>query len=201
MLTREEVEFLSGHGLSINDVFDLQGSSPSSRRDQAKAFGKTILLGQPCSKKGHRLRLLAGHCFQCRPAGPGFQKRHSKPARVYIAWSQRLGLVKVGSSEDCSERENRLNIEVLGGAQDWQMIFHADASEAGRLEFAAHRTLSKYRRDITYRKGGPTNQISRECFNCSALRALKAIIDAASAEKLHITAHWRASWFQWQPPR
>jgi hypothetical protein len=198
MLTKDELLFLQHHGFSADDVYDAKGRSPASCKDEAKRQGKSIIIGTPCGAKGHRLRgRSGGHCAQCRPAILGYAKRNSKPAQIYIAVSDRLGLIKVGSSEDATERAARLNFEMLGGASDWRMVFYASAPEAGRLEFAVHKALANSTVPLVYNKGEGRDQISRECFKCSALKALNSIIESSKALDLPLERVWRIGSYDW----
>jgi hypothetical protein len=64
-LTQGELAFLARQGLGPGDVYDARGLPQSYWRKDMKDEGKTIALGNPCKKGGHRLRSRGGHCSQC----------------------------------------------------------------------------------------------------------------------------------------
>lgn len=180
MLTTAELEFLSSQGLSAIDVFDTKGRSPKSVKEDAKALGKAILLGAPCQAAGHRLRTRSGHCAQCDSSKIAYQRRTEVQSDVYVAISNSLGWVKVGSSTNISARQYKLNFDAYGGATDWKLIFFVRAERGGRLELAAHSALSQFCIEAEYTKDGQL-QVSRECFSCSEHVAVQTIMDCAKS--------------------
>ncbi|WP_296740390.1 GIY-YIG nuclease family protein [Mesorhizobium sp.] len=200
MLTREEVSFLQSQGLSSTDVFDTKGRSPRVVRDEARAAGKRILLGVPCQAAGHRLRTRAGHCVQCDPSKIAYQQRTEVPGDVYLAVSSSLGWVKIGSTTNIAQRRYKINFDAYGGASDWKLVFFLRVSDHGRLELAAHAALSRFAVDAPYIKDG-RKQVSRECFGCSDLLAVKTIIDCAGRGGHRVETDWRDQNHHWQGQR
>lgn len=196
MLTKEEVRFLQSQRMSPDDVFDAKGRPPKAVKDEAKAAGKRLLLGIPCRVAGHRLRTRAGHCVQCDPSKIAYQRRTEVPGDVYLAVSKSLGWVKVGSSTNIAQRSYKLNFDAYGGADDWTLAFYVRASDHGRLELAVHSVLSRYAVEAVYIKDG-RQQVSRECFKCADLIALKAIVDCAARGDHKVDQDWRNPSHQW----
>lgn len=177
-LTPEEISFLGTHGLSPSDVLDGRRMSRDQSRYVAKDLGLTVVLGSACQKAGHRLRTRAGHCAQCDPANLSFEKRHRQPKEVYLAFSHHTSSIKVGSSRNVEVRINQINSEAVGGATDWRLIFRVSVEEGQRLETEVHTQLAEHMIATSYIKDG-RQQVSRECFKCSASQALEAVVHAA----------------------
>lgn len=172
-LNRDEIAFLGDHGLTENDVFDWRGYKSSERRKAIKAAGKTLALGTPCLKGGHRLRTRAGHCAQCDPAKIAYQSRKTMRAVLYAARSEAIQCFKVGISEDPDRRIGDLNRETYGGATDWQIFMARELNDAGKSEVGIHRDLSGFAKAAWYRKGNH-RQEAQELFACSAEQVVKA---------------------------
>ena len=114
ILTETELSFLGWYHLGPEDIFDGRRLPNDYARQKAKALGRTIIIGGPCRKYGHRLRTRAGHCFQCDPKKLAFQERFSADQFVYIAGSQQLKLIKVGTSKDIPTRAYKIKYEEYG---------------------------------------------------------------------------------------
>src|SRR5947208_2447587 len=82
VLTQDEINFLSRHGLSPEDVLDGRHLSQAGARSRAEELGKTLVLGSPCRARGHKLRTRPGHCAQCDPKKIAYQGRFSSPGYV-----------------------------------------------------------------------------------------------------------------------
>lgn len=190
-LTRAELDFLASQGLAEADVLDGRRMSQEQGRRAAKELNKPVVLGSPCKKAGHRLRTRPGHCAQCDPKKLGYQKRHLEPKDLYIAFSRRAGLVKVGSSNSVDVRINKINFEGVGGATDWRLIFRVPVKEGQRLETEVQALLSEHMSPSSYIKDG-RRQESRECFKCSAAEALEAVLHAAQRGEHDLGTPWRS---------
>src|SRR4051812_25738707 len=95
-LTADELAFLTSQNLVPDDVFDARWMSQERWFRKIKEAGKTIALGSPCRKAGHRLRSRKGHCVQCDTSKLAFAGRHELEQYIYIAGSRRARLVKMG---------------------------------------------------------------------------------------------------------
>lgn len=190
-LTCEEIAFLTSQGLSPSDVLDGRLMGKEQSRHVAKDRGLTLLLRSACQKAGHRLRTRSGHCVQCNPAKLGFEKRHLERKDVYLAFSRHAQLVKVGSSNSVEVRINHINAEAVGGAMDWRLIFRVPVKEGQRLENEVQKLLAEHMTPIRYIKGG-RQQVSRECFKCSAMHALEAVFHAAQRGKHDLGDAWKS---------
>lgn len=108
MLTKDEIEFLKTQGLTAADVYDGRSQSSATWKVGVRAAGKTVVLGTPCSSKGHRLRTRSGDCAQCDTAKLSYQKRHNSEGYIYIAGSKSAKLLKVGTCVDIDQRHRNL---------------------------------------------------------------------------------------------
>ncbi len=190
-LTRAEVDFLSSQGLTEVDVLDGRRMSKEQIRLVAKDRGLAVVLGSACAKAGHRLRTRSGHCVQCDTSKLGYQKRHLEPKDLYIAFSRRAGLIKIGSSNSVDVRINKINFEGVGGATDWRPIFKVPVKEGQRLETEVQNLLLEHMAPTSYMKDG-RRQDSRECFKCSAAQALETVLHAAQRGGHELGAPWRS---------
>ncbi len=195
-LTDNELKFLSTQGMSADDVFNCAGPVSTNCKKLARAKGKRVLIGTPCNKAGHRLRTRSNHCFQCDTSKMGFQKRHRRAGYVYIAVSEKVRFIKIGSSIETDNREKKLNFDGYGGADDWRLIFSVKVKEMGRLEQEVHTLLNRYSAGSTYKKDGKT-QVARECFKYPPLNAVKLISDVIRTKKHQYSDLWRDKDFRW----
>lgn len=174
-ITAAQKNFLRHHQIPLGRVFDASGLRPGDYKRQMSAIGKLVAVGvTACGKAGHTMRTSAGHCAECRPAGLAYLLRYNSPGEVYVAKTGQGRIVKVGSSVNAMERVGNLNAYKYGGVSDWKIAFCEATSTAGRIEFAAHRILSKHAISATYFKDGRDIDC-REIFNCSASVAIKAV--------------------------
>lgn len=189
MLTAAERKFLVSQSLNENDVFDAKGRAIKRVKEEAERLEKKLIIGTPCKAAGHRLRTRAGHCAQCNPANLAYQNRTSIRGYVYIAYSKKLNLIKLGSSTDYETRIRMLNSISYGNTNDWHSMYWAIVDNSGKVENGAHRELQKYAVETTYMKDGHS-QISRECFKCSKAIAMSAILKSLEKLKLKPIDQW-----------
>jgi hypothetical protein len=195
-LTESELDFLRSQGLSLLDIFDCRGRSIAACKDEAKKIGQRILLHGTCSKGGHRLKTRYGHCVQCDTSKIAFQGRKSASGVVYVMYSHKAKLTKIGYSANIDIREDKVRYDSLAGATDWTLVFYLRSGSAGRLELEVHRSLSEFRVKETYVKDGK-NQTTRECYACRPLLAVNKIVIFAKVNDLELVSHWRLERFNW----
>ncbi|RWK79068.1 MAG: hypothetical protein EOR51_22565 [Mesorhizobium sp.] len=134
MLTKDEIEFLRTQGLTAADVYDGRIQTSAGWKAGVRASGKTVVLGSPCTSKGHRLRTRSGHCAQCDTAKLGYQRRHNTAGYIYIAGSRSAKLIKVGTCVDIDQRVRNLKNQAYGNTSDWVMLFTAHVDAGGKTE-------------------------------------------------------------------
>ena len=189
-LTKEELSFLSEHGLSAHDVLDARGMSSDVREQKAKELGKILIIGnKACTRAGHRLRTRKGHCFQCDTSKIAYQKRYSSDGYVYIAGSLRKRLIKIGGTGSIHNREASLNNDSYAGAYDWKILLYVEVKNFGQIEREVQNLLAKYAVQISYKKlvvsGFYKPQWASEVFECSfgvAKNALDQVLDISLIE-------------------
>ena len=176
-MTKDEQKFLTRHGIPSFKLFDTTGLSRSqwmqrmSKEKKWVAYGPSVAICQ----NGHRLRLRSGHCFPCKPAGISYLRRHDENGCVYIAYSKRQQLVKVGYSKSVHSRMGSLNDQYYGEACDWRLVDYLESQYAGSIESMVQKRLFAHRvQDRIYFKGGELVSCS-ELFNCSKKVAQKAL--------------------------
>jgi len=182
MLTRDELDFLKTQGLTTADVYDGRGQSSTTWKAGVRAAAKTVVLGTPCSSKGHRLRTRSGHCAQCDTAKLSYQKRHNSAGYVYIAGSKSAKLLKVGTCVDIEQRRRNLRNQIYGGIGDWEMLFTAKVDAGGKIEGDILTRLSTHKVVRMYAKDGK-QQEAAEMLKTSFSVALSAVQMALKGTK------------------
>ena len=175
-LRPSELSFLARQGLSEDDVFDVRGYTQDTWFCLIDEARKTIALGSPCRKAGHRLRSRRGHCVQCDTSKLAFAERHGLEQYVYIAGSLSARLLKVGTCKDIDQRFRQICFENHGQASDWIPLYYLRVPRAGEVEARILARLSEYAVPDQYWKNGQL-QTSIELVRCSYSRALQALSD------------------------
>lgn len=185
VLSRPELDFLRSQGLSEADVYDGRyESSIEARGRRAKEASKLIVLRDPIrSRCGHRLTTRKGHCVQCDTSKISYAKRHEEPAFVYIAGSGKSQLIKIGVTQDISQRLDNLNSQRYAEASDWEMLFYVRFKRAGAVETTAQSQLSDFG-EMRSALRDCRDQTSREVFNCGFDHAYKTIARVAQSFNL-----------------
>ena len=178
-LTVEQERFLNRHSISISAVLDASGMARSTYSVVAKRLGKDYVIGvTPCGRAGHTMRTRKGACLQCNTAHIAFGRRFSSNGFVYIVGSLKNEVIKVGLTNDPSNRADTLNRDEYGGGYDWKLLYYAKVPSAGRVEFDAQKHLRDYAAPLTYISHGVETHCL-ETFRCNYLRAISAIRDVS----------------------
>jgi hypothetical protein len=176
-LTKEQLDFLAKHNVSLKYVFDATGLSKTEYRPIMKELNKYIAFNvTPCNKSGHELRTRSGHCVQCNTAHLAFQKRNDSSGITYIAGSINGEVIKVGFTKAVEIRSKSLNRSNYAGYNDWEILFAIESGDAGRIETKANATLYKYAYSTDYEHDGHW-QDSHETYHCSYSNAKKIVLD------------------------
>jgi hypothetical protein len=180
-LTKSQLEFISKNGITTNDLFYVAGMKNSEWKQKMKDEGKLIAYGaNPCTSGGHTLKTRAGHCPQCNPAAIAFLRRHSDEGDVYVAWSSKGKIAKIGCTKNAYSRIESLISTEYGGQTDWTLKLVYECTEAGLVEKLAQKILKKFAiKDILYVHDGK-NQIANELFCCSIAQAKNALEQAVA---------------------
>ncbi len=173
-LTREELDFLDSQGLTSEDVFDAKWLSREDAKEQAKILNKRIIIGSPCKKASHRLRTRAGHCCQCDTSKISFEKRYETNGYVYVSGSISLGMIKIGTTNDLSDRKRTLNTSSYAGTSDWTILLSFKTDNAGRIEKNIQKCLEEFATSQVYMKSSKEQQ-AEEIYRCSFSKAYEAI--------------------------
>ena len=189
VLSEEELIFLLIQGYSSGDVYDARSMQISIAGPECKRLGLKFLLRRPSRKCGHRLKTRKGHCIQCNPAYIEFQERHSRAGWIYIAYSNKTKLFKIGFTDDISSREKTLNAEIYGGISDWYLYRHAQVSEGGKIERRLHQLLKAFLFEKNTTKSGKVIA-SREIFLCES-ESIEDAIYIVETEYTEVKFSWR----------
>lgn len=173
-LSNEQLLFLVRTGVPLERVFNAKGMGPGMYGAKMKEQDKWVAFNvSPCRKAGHTLRDRKGHCVQCDSANISYVRRHDESGTVYVAFSTRTGLVKVGTATR-SDRVDQLNSYRYGGASDWRKIHAINCERAGKVESLAHSALDQFRAKGEYFKDGGWIACD-ELFKCDISVAIKAV--------------------------
>jgi hypothetical protein len=182
-LADEQKRFLASQQISESAVFDAAGMPPRFYRPLMEQEEKLFVIGvSPCLQRGHTMRTRAGHCILCDTKKIAFITRHFQQAYVYIAGSQRSKFVKLGLSRTPWNREAIINQLGYGGISDWQLLCYAKFPNAGKVEFAAHKSLTGHLTARSYTREHAEVEC-REIFRCGYGIAKKAL-ESASPDSL-----------------
>ena len=174
-LSKLQLTFLERHGISKNEVFDASGLTRDEYQYQMKQGGFLVATGVTrCIKQNHALRNRSGHCVMCKPEVLAFQKRHTTQGDLYVLYSPKKRLIKVGVANSSAERLNTANIQSYGGIKDWKLMFSIRVENSGQAENLIHKKLEAYRRRRDFIKDGSTVS-AQEIFSCSAKYAIDTI--------------------------
>lgn len=181
-LTSEQIKFLEHHKIALSKAYDAKRSSHAVYGPIMRALGLEVAYNvTPCQNGGHELRTRSGHCIVCKPANLSYQNRHSAQANIYVAWSRRSGIVKIGFSNDIQIREQALNSYEYGGQRDWEIVFHVFCKKAGKIEATAQGFLAPYSvSNLTYWKNDSLIDC-RELFQCEIAVGIQAVEKAQNS--------------------
>ncbi len=178
-LVQEQKAFLKRHGILIDQVMDASGMPASKWKVLIKDSEYIVAVGvTKCQKKGHSMRSHAGHCVMCDPAKLAFQMRHRSKGQIYIMYSSKNRLVKVGVASSAITRQVSLNQIGYGNIKDWNLKYKWQVSKSGAVEKKVHQLLREYSVSISHSTGNSNS--AGEIFTCSVKKAkemVESIID------------------------
>ena len=181
-LTPEHLSYLQHIEVPASAVLDARNMQRALYRAELKRQSKALAYVSDACGKGHqlRLRLGSGHCVQCSVVGLSIWKSRHKPGVVYIAFSRKLGVYKVGSAQSSVDRADGLNRDGYAGTRDWVLVYRREFSSAGLVEAQAHETLSRWKMEMPYtRLGHGTTVRAKEIFSCTYDDARAAVEQSA----------------------
>ncbi len=147
-------------------VFDASGLDKKTYKEVMDELGIEFAYGvTPCKRAGHTLRTRAGHCIQCDTAKIAYQLRYNESGIVYVAYSEKLSLTKVGVAKNVNERLKNLNSHGYGGTKDWKIYSRKECKMSGQIEMQIHKYLAVHQALRNYEKAGNIVEC-RELFHC-----------------------------------
>lgn len=190
VLKPSELAFLRRQNLTADDVFDARGKSQAYWFEAIKEAGKTVALGSPCKKSGHRLRSRKGHCVQCDTSKLAFAGRYDTKQYLYIAGSLHARLIKIGVCKDLLQRNKQICTERHGDARDWEIIYAVEIDRAGEIEARVLDRLGQFAIQSHYWKNGFLQQ-SIELRRCSISQAMEAMTTEIDGKDFYVGMNWR----------
>ena len=119
ILTKDEKEFISHHGIQPSDIYDGRGEIIRVYHDKAKERGCQFVIANPCPN-GHRLKDRSGHCIVCRPMGIAIRKMQAGDRKSHEF--EKVKLYHQGEGDD----------EVLDIKVQKQIVEEAENEDAER---------------------------------------------------------------------
>jgi hypothetical protein len=175
-LTKEQIEFLKHHELDLEDVFNARGLTKAEYGRIMKQRGIRTAFNTPPCPEGHTLTDKRGRCIQCNTVNIGFANRYHKDGCVYIAGSIDGELIKIGFTDNMTDREESLNRTKYANLNDWKIILKISINKAADIENICHGLLDKYKApSIEYYHDKIC--LADEVFNCSYNRAKDTILE------------------------
>lgn len=166
-LSKIQKEFVAQHGLSPAKIYDAKGLPRSVYGPLMKELGMAVAVGvTPCAAFGHTMRNHYGNCVQCNPAVFAYSARYRSKGFVYLAYSQKKKLLKIGSTTNPAKRVTTLNGHRYAGASDWVIEFDAEVEQAGRVEAHIQHQLLGHKAAGSYVRAGIIQECS-EIYSCS----------------------------------
>lgn len=164
-------------GIDTSLIFNGHGFNTVQCRALMKEKGCKYAYGvSECTNCGHTLRTTSWNCVHCSPSSSRYAPRHYESGFVYIALSNSLGLVKIGTCKVIKNRKKSLNEQKYAGANDWTIIeFIYFPENSGMIEKYIQGNLKKFSVQIAYEKEGK-QQIANELFNCTINQALSELL-------------------------
>ena len=186
-LSSKQKKLLSSYGYDQNDVFDATGMRAKDWKSKLTEFDKKFAIGvTACEKAGHSMRNRSGNCVECSPAILKFMSTYKTDGDVYVAWSRKGKIVKIGCAKDANLRVESLKDTCYGSQNDWKLELIYECTESGQVEKMTHNLLKEYKLSgISYFHNG-RQQNCFELFNCSLLQA-KTALNKAVKEYLAVS--------------
>lgn len=181
-LSSEQIYFLYTQGIPISKAFNAENLGKNEYNkimeedDMMVAYNVT-----PCKSKGHTLRTKYGHCVQCNTQSIAFISRYSQEGVVYLAYSSKLSLCKVGTCKDINNRLRTLNSHGYGGANDWIIFDSFPTENAARIELNIQNAVEAYKCDVFYKRTGKTIKC-QEIYKCQPEVLLKILLSYKSGD-------------------
>lgn len=173
-LTHDQLDFLRHHRIDLSDVLDATGMRPVHFTALMRDEKYKVAIGVSRCYMGHAMRRSSNHCVQCDPSGLGYQGRYHNCKYIYLFASEKAGLVKIGISDNVSQRLKYTNRSHMAGASDWRLCFEMNVGKAGPIEKLAHNKLKAHRCEHVYTHGYAMHK-SREHFTCTPEDALQVL--------------------------
>ena len=175
-MKKEDADLIKRLGINEEDIFDGSGYKKSECISYMYDAGYRFVYGvAPCKALGHTFRTRSWHCLHCKPANYAFQERHHDKGFVYIAYSNTLKLIKIGSCLNVKSRNKTLQSQNYGGTDDWQIVFSIYLEEgAGKVELLVQSKLKPHFHAQSYLRDGQ-NKITYETFNYGVEAAWKIL--------------------------
>jgi len=192
-LSTEQKTFLQKHKIDERMIFD---ATWIRHKDYGKIMKNLWLFFAiwvtPCKKNWHTLRSRKGKCIQCSPADIAFIERSWKNAYIYVVWSIKWKVLKVGFSKDIDDRLKHLNWDKYWWINDWKIIYKWKYNDALKFETLIHNKLSDVHYNIEYNYFWH-KIICNEIFRCNFTK-IKKIIDLNKEKFWNVEDEYTYTW-------
>lgn len=175
-LSSQQKKLLSRYGYDLKDVFDATGMRAKEWKAKLTELDKKFAIGvTACVKSGHSMRNRSGNCVECDPVILNYMSMYKTEGDVYVAWSLKGKIAKIGCAKDANSRLKSLIETCYGNQNDWNLELISECTDSGQVEKIAHKLLKEYKLSgVSYFHNG-RQQTSSELFDCSLLQAKNAL--------------------------
>lgn len=175
-LRSNERKFCNHHGIPEERLFDASGIRPVDFKEIMKVDEKWAAYGvRSCLPAGHVLRNRHNTCLMCNTQRVAHMLRAKKAGYLYVASGAGGKLMKLGFSNDPSNRLKIARGEGWGGYKDWQLVCFASSSEAGRIEGQLHSTFTDTRVPLEWERNW-RRETTRESYIADIDAAVERIV-------------------------
>ena len=174
----EEIEFCENNDIDCWQIFDADSLKRSEWSEVIKSDRdyRLVCNTTPCKEYGHTLRTRSGHCVICNLISWRKQEDYHKSGAIYIAYSDELGLIKIGctKSPNAHRRIESLNSTGYAGVDDWVLEKSYSVDDVGVAETELHNNLKFCQEFITYtREDNYDVETAKEIFDIEVEDAIK----------------------------
>ena len=151
-LSKEQIIFLKRHKVPLWYILNAEWMSPWEYKKILNETDFKVALNSWSKKcEHHNLHIRDRHwqCVECRVSKYSFIFP-KKDWYVYVLWSKKWKILKVGYTYDLKDRHVKINHDWYGWSNDWEIIYSCKYKKPLSIEFKLHARLKWYWVEKTY---------------------------------------------------
>ncbi len=175
-LGRREREFCKKYQIPECRLFDASGLTRAQYKQIMKVEEKWAAFGvTPCGIEEHMLRNRHGTCLMCDTKRLAWLFSSKMSGYLYVASGAGGDLMKLGFSNNPTNRLKIANYEGWGGHRDWCLRAFGWASEAGQLESRLHARFAHTRVPLEWDRNWRL-ETTKESFQADLTEAIHQLV-------------------------